>query len=191
MQRQALMKNIKIDFTNECITQASGSPVTGSILEKSGFAKCCSCMDIIKKRLQYQIKNGGVFLPYIGLLTMKKPFYRCVHVFGDGQKFCKHVLDIIRSPPSKETLCQYINGISFFLRLRIVLGNIEMLKSNGIVPDKFSNSYILVDIDIILLTIQRHTNRDPPELIKDAMVMLLSWYISGAKAASSTMDFTK
>ncbi len=98
------MKNIKSEFTNERIIPASGLAVVGTILGRSDFVKRYNRMDVTKNRSQHQIKNGGILLTYIGLLTMGKPAYESVHEFDDDQEFYKYALGIIRSIPSEETL---------------------------------------------------------------------------------------
>lgn len=49
------MKNIKIEFTNECIIPASGLAVLGAIQGKSDFVKRCNRMDDIGVSLRSQI----------------------------------------------------------------------------------------------------------------------------------------
>lgn len=142
------MKNIKIEFTNERIIPASGLAVVGAILGKSDFVKRCNRMDVTKNRSQHQIKNGDVLLTYIGLLTMGKPAYESVHEFDDDQEFYKYALGITRSIPSEETLRQRMDDIGTSLRSQILSENVEMLKSNGIVPGKLPNGYVPVDIDV-------------------------------------------
>ena len=142
------MKNIKIEFTNERIIPASGLAVVGAILGKSDFVKRCNRMDVTKNRSQHQIKNGDILLTYIGLLTMGKPAYESVHEFDDDQEFYKYALGITRSIPSEETLRQRMDDIGASLRSQILSENIEMLRTNGIVPGKLPNGYVPVDIDV-------------------------------------------
>lgn len=142
------MKNIKIEFTNERIVPASGLAVVGAILGKSDFVKRCNHMDVTENRSQHQIKNGDILLTYIGLLTMGKPAYEAVHEFDDDKDFYKHALGIARSIPSEETLRQRMDDIGSSLRTQILAENIQMLKSNGIVPRKLPNGYVPVDIDV-------------------------------------------
>ena len=135
------MKNIKIEFTNERIIPASGLAVVGAILGKSDFVKRCNRMDVTKNRSQHQIKNGDILLTYIGLLTMGKPAYESVHEFDDDQEFYKYALGITRNIPSEETLRQRMDDIGASLRPQILSENIEMLRTNGIVPGKLPNGY--------------------------------------------------
>ena len=135
------MKNIKIEFTNERIIPASGLAVVGAILGKSDFVKRCNRMDVTKNRSQHQIKNSDILLTYTGLLTMGKPAYKSVHEFDDDQEFYKYALGITRSIPSEETLRQRMDDIGASLRPRILSENIEMLRTNGIVPGKLPNGY--------------------------------------------------
>ena len=58
------MNNIKIKFSNERITPASGRSVVGAILSKSDFVKRCNRMDVTPNRSQHQIKNGDILLTY-------------------------------------------------------------------------------------------------------------------------------
>lgn len=142
------MKNIKIVFTNERIIPASGLAVVGAILGKSDFVKRCNRMDFTKNRSQHQIKNGDILLTYIGLLTMGKPAYESVHEFDNDQEFYKYAPGITRSIPSEETLRQRMDDIGVSLRSLILSENIEMLKTNDIVPGKLPNGYVPVDIDV-------------------------------------------
>lgn len=142
------MKNIKIEFTDERIIPAAGLAVVGAILGKSDFVKRCNRMDVTQNRSQHQIKNGDILLTYIGLLTMGKPAYGAVQEFDDDQDFYKYALGITRSIPSEETLRQRMDDIGSSLRSQILAENIEMLRSNGIVPGKLPSGYVPVDIDV-------------------------------------------
>lgn len=142
------MKNIKIEFTNERIIPASGLAVVGAILGKSDFVKRCNRMDVTPNRSQHQIKNGDILLTYIGLLCMGKPAYQAVHEMDDDPDFYKYALGITRSIPSEETLRQRMDDIGSSLRDRILAENVELLRTNGIVPSKLPNGYVPVDIDV-------------------------------------------
>lgn len=72
MMEAAIMKTMKIEFTNERIIPASGLAVVGAILGKSDFVKRCNRMDVTPNRSQHQIKNGDILLTYIGLLTIPR-----------------------------------------------------------------------------------------------------------------------
>ena len=72
---------------------------------------------------------------------MGKPAYKSVHEFDDDQEFYKYALGITRSIPSEETLRQRMDDIGASLRPRILSENIEMLRTNGIVPGKLPNGY--------------------------------------------------
>lgn len=136
------MKNIKIEFTNERIIPASGLAVVGAILGKSDFVKRCSRMDVTPNRSQHQIKNGDILLTYIGLLCMGKPAYQAVHEMDDDPDFYKYALGITRSIPSEETLRQRMDDIGSSLRDRILAENVELLRTNGIVPSKLPNNML-------------------------------------------------
>ena len=142
------MSNIKIEFTNERIIPASGLAVVGAILGKSDFVKRCNRMDVTKNRSQHQIKNGDILLTYIGLLCMGKPQYGSVHEMDDDPDFYKYALGITRDIPSEETLRQRMDDIGSSMRENILSENVEMLRSNGIVPSKLPSGYVPVDIDV-------------------------------------------
>lgn len=148
LQGDIAMKNIKIEFTNERIIPASGLAVVGAILGKSDFVKRCNRMDVTPNRSQHQIKNGDILLTYIGLLCMGKPAYQAVHEMDDDPDFYKYALGITRSIPSEETLRQRMDDIGSSLRDRILAENVELLRTNGIVPSKLPNGYVPVDIDV-------------------------------------------
>ena len=142
------MKNIKIEFTNERIIPASGLAVVGAFLGKSDFVKRCNRMDVTKNRSQHQIKNGDIFLTYIGMLCMGKPQYSSVNEMNDDPEFYKYALGITRSIPSEETLRQRMDVIGDSMRNQILAENVEMLQTNGIVPSKLPNGFVPVDIDV-------------------------------------------
>lgn len=169
----AIMKKIKIEFTNERIIPARGLAVVGAILGKSDFVKRCNRMDVTPNRSQRQIKNGDVLLTYIGLLTMGKPVYESVHEFDDDPDFYKYALGIARSIPSEETLRQRMDDIG--ASMRILAENIRTLRDNGIVPGKLPNGYAPVDIDVTPLIIPRPKSRVFPEPTKDVTAMRRSW----------------
>ena len=105
------MKNIKIEFSNERIIPASGLATVGAILGKSDFVKQSNRIDVTTNRSQHQIRNGDVFLTYIGMLCMGKPAFEAVHEFDDDKKFYQYALGITRSIPSEETLRQRMDDI--------------------------------------------------------------------------------
>jgi len=142
------MSNIKIEFTNERIIPASGLAVVGAILGKSDFVKRCNRMDVTKNRSQHQIKNGDILLTYIGMLCMGKPQYGAVHEMDDDIEFYKYALGITRTIPSEETLRQRMDDIGNSMREKILSENVEMLRSNGIVPGRLPSGYVPVDIDV-------------------------------------------
>ena len=142
------MSNIKIEFTNERIIPASGLAVVGAILGKSDFVKRCNRMDVTKNRSQHQIKNGDILLTYIGMLCMGKPQYGAVHEMDDDIEFYKYALGITRAIPSEETLRQRMDDIGNTMREKILSENVEMLRSNGIVPGRLPSGYVPVDIDV-------------------------------------------
>lgn len=142
------MSNIKIEFTKERIISASGLAVVGAILGKSDFVKRCNRMDVTKNRFQHQIKNGDILLTYIGLLCIGKPQYGSVREMEDEQEFYKYALGITRDIPSEETLRQRMDDIGSSMRENILSENVEMLRSNGIVPSKLPSGYVPEDIDV-------------------------------------------
>ena len=142
------MKNIKIEFTNERIIPASGLAVVGAILGKSDFVKHCNRMDVTPNRSQHQIKNGDILLTYIGMLYMGKPDFQAVHEMDDDRDFYKTALGIAYNIPSEETLRQRMDVIGSSLREYILKENVELLRTNGIVPSKLSNGFVPVDIDV-------------------------------------------
>ena len=139
---------MKIEFTNERIIPASGLAVVGAILGKSDFVKNCNRMDVTENHSQHQIKNGDILLTYLGMLCMGKPDFVSVHDTEDDPYFYKMALGITRSIPSEETLRQRMDLIGDSLRDEILSENIDMLRSNGIVPSKLPNGYVPVDIDV-------------------------------------------
>ncbi len=142
------MKNIKIEFTNERIIPASGLAVVGAILGKSNFVKRCNRMDVTPNRSQHQIKNGDILLSYIGMLCMGKPQFQAVHEMDDDRDFYKSALGIAYNIPSEETLRQRMDDIGSSQREHILAENVELLRSNGIVPSKLPNGFVPVDIDV-------------------------------------------
>ena len=142
------MKNIKIEFTNERIIPTSGLAVVGAILGKSDFVKRCNRMDVTPNRSQYQIKNGDILLTYIGMLCMGNPEFQAVHEMDDDRDFYKTALGIAYNIPSEETLRQRMDVIGSSLREYILKENVELLRTNGIVPSKLSNGFVPVDIDV-------------------------------------------
>lgn len=142
------MKNIKIEFTNERIIPASGLAVVGAILGKSDFVKHCNRMDVTPNRSQHQIKNGDILLTYIGMLYMGKPDFQAVHEMDDDRDFYKTALGIAYNIPSEETLRQRMDVIGSSLWEYILKENVELLRTNGIVPSKLSNGFVPVDIDV-------------------------------------------
>ena len=105
-------------------------------------------MDVTKNRSQHQIKNGDIILTYIGMLCMGKPYFEAVHEMDDDKEFYKAALGITRSIPSEETLRQRMDDIGSSMRENILSENVEMLRSNGIVPSKLPSGYVPVDIDV-------------------------------------------
>ena len=140
------MKNIKIEFTNERIIPASGLAVVGAILGKSDFVKRCNRMDVTPNRSQHQIKNGDILLTYIGMLCMGKPEFQAVHEMDDDRDFYKTALGIAYNIPSEETLRQRMDVIGSSLREYILKENVELLRTNGIVPSKLSNGFVPVEL---------------------------------------------
>ena len=60
----------------------------------------------------------------------------------------KTALGIAYNIPSEETLRQRMDVIGSSLREYILKENVELLRTNGIVPSKLSNGFVPVDIDV-------------------------------------------
>jgi len=73
---------------------------------------------------------------------MGKPVYKSVHESDDDQEFYKYALGTTRNIPFEETLHQRVDDIGASPRSQILSENIEMLKSNGIVPGKLTRSIL-------------------------------------------------
>lgn len=142
-----MRKDIHVEFTNERIIPSGGLAVVGAILGKSDFVKRCNRMDVTKNRSQHQIKNGDVFLTYIGMLCMGKPQFEAVHEMDDDPDFYKAALGISYGIPSAETLRQRMDDVGSTLRSRILQENVLMLTSNGVRPSKLKNGMVPVDMD--------------------------------------------
>ena len=142
------MKKLIITTTNERIIPAGGLAVVGAILGKSEFVKKANRMDVTANRSQHQIKNGDVFLTYIGCLCMGKPQFEAVHEMDDDREFYEAALGITRDIPSEATLRQRMDDIGSSRRKEILDANIEMLKLNGIHPGKLPSGMVPVDIDV-------------------------------------------
>ena len=142
------MRNIRVELTNERIIPSGGLSVVGAILGKSDFVKKLNRMDVTKKRSQHQIKNGDILLTYIGMLAMGKPQFDSVNELHDDKDFYKHALGIVYDIPSEATLRQRMDDIGNTIRKQIQEENVNMLKSNGITPDKSSDGMVHVDLDV-------------------------------------------
>lgn len=156
------MKNIKIEFTNERIIPASGLAVVGAILGKSDFVKHCNRMDVTPNRSQHQIKNGDILLTYIGMLYMGKPDFQAVHEMDDDRDFYKTALGIAYNIPSEETLRQRMDVIGSSLREYILKENVELLRTNGIVPSKLSNGFVPQTVSHYIFSPTGHSRRSFP-----------------------------
>ena len=66
----------------------------------------------------------------------------------DDIEFYKYALGITRAIPSEETLRQRMDDIGNTMREKILSENVEMLRSNGIVPGRLPSGYVPVDIDV-------------------------------------------
>ena len=143
-----MRKNITVEFTNERIIPSGGLAVVGSILGKSDFVKRCNRMKVDCNHPQHQIKNGDIMLTYIGMQCMGKPSFDDVHEMDDDPDFYKAALGICYAIPSAETLRQRLDLIGSSIRRQILDENINMLKSNGIMPSKLPCGYVPVDMDV-------------------------------------------
>ena len=142
------MRSIRVEFTNERIIPSGGLAVVGAILGKSDFVKKLNRMDVTEKRSQHQIKNGDILLTYIGMLTMGKPQFDSVNEMHDDKDFYKYALGIAYDIPSEATLRQRMDDIGNTIRKQIQEENVNMLKSNGITPNKSANGMVHVDLDV-------------------------------------------
>ena len=82
------------------------------------------------------------------MLYMGKPDFQAVHEMDDDRDFYKTALGIAYNIPSEETLRQRMDVIGSSLREYILKENVELLRTNGIVPSKLSNGFVPVDIDV-------------------------------------------
>ena len=136
-------------------------------------------MDVTPNRSQHQIKNGDILLSYIGMLCMGKPQFQAVHEMDDDRDFYKSALGIAYNIPSEETLRQRMDDIGSSQREHILAENVELLRSNGIVPSKLPNGFVPVMSHH--LTIRKPEKKAYHVLIKGMMDMLQSWLISERK----------
>lgn len=149
LQEGAIMrKNIRIEFTDERIIPNGGLAVVGSILGKSDFIKKANRMKVPREHLQAPIKNGDVFLTYIGMLCMGKPSFEAVHEMDDDPQFYKDALGIAYAIPSSETLRQRMDEIGTSVHSAILKENVAMMKANGIQPSPLDNGMVPVDMDV-------------------------------------------
>lgn len=105
-------------------------------------------MDVTPNCLQHQIKNGDILFFCIGMLCMGKPEFQAVHEIDDDRDFYKTAFGIAYNIPSEETLRQRLDDIGSSLREHISEENVELLRTNGIVPSKLPNGFVPVDIDV-------------------------------------------
>ena len=143
-----MYKNFRVEFTNERIIPSGGLAVVGAILGKSSFVKRLNRMDVTKNRSQHQIKNGDILLTYIGMLCMGKPQFEAVREMSDDPEFYKYALGVAYKIPSEETLRQRMDDIGSSIRKQVQMENVEMLRSNGIIPTKSKDGYVHVDSDV-------------------------------------------
>ena len=139
---------IKVVFGNERIIPATGLGVVGGILGRSNFRKRADRKPVNPKRSQPQIKNGDIFLTFIGLTAMGKPQYEAVKEFDDDPDFFKDALGIVREFPSPETLRQRMDEIGDSARSDLLQANIEMFTANEIKPSALPGGLVPVDMDV-------------------------------------------
>ena len=139
---------IKVVFGNERIIPATGLGVVGGILGRSNFRKRADRKPVNPKRSQPQIKNGDIFLTFIGLTAMGKPQYEAVKEFDDDPDFFKDALGIVREFPSPETLRQRMDDIGDSARGDLLKANIEMFTANEIKPSALPGGLVPVDMDV-------------------------------------------
>lgn len=106
------MKTIHIEFSDKRLIIPSGLVFVGQILGRSNFVKKINRAPISDEYLQKQIKNGDIFLTYIGMLCQGKPQYEAVREMMDDPDYYKYALGIAYAIPSAETLRQrfHMNG---------------------------------------------------------------------------------
>lgn len=139
---------MKVVFGNERIIPATGLGVVGGILGRSNFRKHADRKPVNPKRSQPQIKNGDIFLTFIGLTAMGKPQYEAVKEFDDDPEFFKDALGIVREFPSPETLRQRMDDIGDSARNDLLKANIEMFTANEIKPSALPGGLVPVDMDV-------------------------------------------
>lgn len=139
---------IKVVFGNERIIPATGLSVVGGILGRSNFRKHADRKPVNPKRSQPQIKNGDIFLTFIGLTAMGKPQYEAVKEFEDDPEFFKYALGIVREFPSPETLRQRMDDIGDSARNDLLKANIEMFTAHEIEPTALPGGLVPVDMDV-------------------------------------------
>ncbi len=142
------MRKIEVVMTNERLIGAVGLALVGEILGKSYFIKKCNRIRVTDKKGQPQIKNGDIFLTYIGLLCQGKTHYEAVREIEDDPEYYKLELGISYAIPSAETLRQRFDEIGNSLSELIRQGNVEMFKSFLIEPTSLVNGLVPVDIDV-------------------------------------------
>ena len=105
-------------------------------------------MTVDKKRSQPQIKNGDMFLTYIGLLCQEKSSFDSVREFHADPDYFKSALGISYAIPSAETLRQRMDAIGSSLREEILKANITMFKTIGVEPTALENGHVPLDMDV-------------------------------------------
>ena len=105
------MNKIEVVLSDERLITPSGLSFVGQILGKSDFVKKINRAPISKEYLQSQIKNGDIFLTYIGLLCQGKPQFEAVKEMFDDPEYYKLALGINYKIPSAETLRQRFDRI--------------------------------------------------------------------------------
>ena len=142
------MKKIVVELSDERLITPSGLALVGGALAKSDLVKRANRMTVDKKRSQPQIKNGDIFLTYIGLLCQGKPQFEAVKELHEDPEYFKAALGISYGIPSAETLRQRMDSIGSSRREDILASNVTMFKSIGEVPSSLKAGYIPVDLDV-------------------------------------------
>lgn len=142
------MRKIVVEFSDERLITPSGLALVGGALAKSDLVKRANRMSIDRKRSQPQIKNGDIFLTYIGLLCQGKPQFESVKELQEDPEYYKAALGISYGIPSAETLRQRMDAIGSSRRDDILTSNVMMLRSLEVCPTTLESGYVPVDLDV-------------------------------------------
>ncbi len=142
------MKTLTVKLSNERLITPSGLSLVGQMLGKSSFIKKCNNMKVDDRRFQSQIKNGDIFLSYIGLLCQGKTAYEDIREMSDDLDFYRRTPGITRSIPSAETLRQRMDDIGLSLRENILEANVTVFTDLSLEPSVLDSGVVPLDIDV-------------------------------------------